>query len=88
MNSNTAVEMESDVITVEFICMNGSTKTTAATTTQKSTKRKLLKDMDVQKLTGLAQRLFKTGRKVPKLSFVQPNVSKTIICFLNYRYKH
>lgn len=60
--------MESNVITVEFVCMNEQT-------TQKSAKRKLMKDMDVQKLTGLAQKLFQTGRKVPKLSFVQPNVS-------------
>ncbi|KAF7993113.1 hypothetical protein HCN44_005894 [Aphidius gifuensis] len=68
-NLNTPVEMESNVITVEFVCMNEQT-------TQKSTKRKLMKDMDVQKLTGLAQKLFQTGRKVPKLSFVQPNLSK------------
>ncbi|KAK0085825.1 hypothetical protein PV325_004352 [Microctonus aethiopoides] len=60
-NERVKTEMKSDVITIEFVSMNETLETS-------SKKKKLLKDMDVQKLTGIAQRLFKTGRKIPILS--------------------
>lgn len=60
--------MVSDVITVEFLCPNDPVQTKTIT-------RKLLKDMDVQKVTGLAQRIFRTGGKIPTLSFVRRDVS-------------
>lgn len=59
--------MVSNVISVEFVCPDDPN--------QPKVKRKLLKDMDVQKVTGLAQRLFKTYGKIPTLSFVQHEVS-------------
>lgn len=62
------VEMVSNVITVEFICPNHPQQ-------PRGIKRKLLKDMEVQKVIGLAQRLFKTGGKIPELSFIQRNLS-------------
>ncbi|XP_034940135.1 tubulin-specific chaperone E [Chelonus insularis] len=65
-NSKTDLDMKSDLITVEFICMNESSQCS-------SVKKKLLKEMDVQKLTGLVQRIFKTRGKIPKLSFVGLN---------------
>lgn len=61
------LEMASNVITVEFTCPNDPSQ-------PKGVKRKLLKDMNVQKVIGLAQRLFKTGGKMPELSFVQQKV--------------
>lgn len=64
----TKVEMVSNVITVEFVCPNHPQQ-------PKGIKRKLLKDMEVQKVIGLAQRLFKTGGKIPTLSFIQRNLS-------------
>lgn len=60
--------MVSNVISVEFACPNDPSQS-------EGIKRKLLKDMDVQKVTGLAQRLFKTRGKIPTLSFVQQEVS-------------
>ena len=65
----TKSEMASNVITVEFVCPNDPNQ-------PKGIKRKLLKDMNVQKVVGLAQRLFKTGGKIPELSFVQQKVQK------------
>jgi len=62
------VEMISNVITVEFVCPDDSRQ-------PRGIKRKLLKDMEVQKMIGLAQRLFKTGGKIPALSFIPRNVS-------------
>lgn len=62
------VEMVSNVITVEFVCPNDPRQ-------PRGIKRKLLKDMEVQKMIGLAQRLFKTGGKIPALSFIPRNVS-------------
>ncbi|XP_063995172.1 tubulin-specific chaperone E [Diachasmimorpha longicaudata] len=67
--SSKADEMKADVITVEFVSMNDSLQ-------EKCVKRKVLKEMDVQKLTGIAQRLFKIGGKIPILSFVQSKLSK------------
>ncbi|XP_011304811.1 tubulin-specific chaperone E [Fopius arisanus] len=64
-----ADEMKSDVITVEFVSMNEASQ-------GKSVKRKVLNEMEVQKLTGIAQRLFKIGGKIPILSFVQSKLSK------------
>lgn len=61
-------EMVSNVITVEFLCPDDPSRTTGI-------KRKVLKDMEVQKVTGLVQRLFKTGGKIPILSFIQQNLS-------------
>lgn len=68
--------MKSDVITIEFVSMNETLETP-------SKKKKLLKDMDVQKLTGIAQRLFKTGRKIPILS-IQSKVSVLNIQSINH----
>lgn len=68
-SSKAKVEMVSNVITVEFVCPNDPHQ-------PKGIKRKLLKDMEVQKVIGLAQRLFKTGGRIPNLSFVQQNLSK------------
>ncbi|KAG6804431.1 tubulin-specific chaperone E isoform X2 [Apis mellifera caucasica] len=68
-SSKTKVEMVSNVITVEFVCPDHLDQ-------PKGIKRKLLKDMEVQKVIGLAQRLFKTGGKIPNLSFIQQNLSK------------
>lgn len=65
------VEMLSNVITVEFLCPDDPRQ-------PRGIKRKLLKDMEVQKMIGLAQRLFKTGGKIPALSFIPQNVSLTI----------
>lgn len=67
------VEMVSNVITVEFVCPDHPNQ-------PRGIKRKLLKDMEVQKVIGLAQRLFRTGGKIPRLSFIQQNV---IITFYN-----
>ncbi|XP_015124320.1 tubulin-specific chaperone E isoform X2 [Diachasma alloeum] len=64
-----ADEMKSDVIIIEFVSMNDSLQ-------GKCVKRKVLKEMDVQKLTGIAQRLFKIGGKIPILSFVQSKLSR------------
>lgn len=72
-SSKTKVEMISNVITVEFVCPDHLDQ-------PKGIKRKLLKDMEVQKVIGLAQRLFKTGGKIPNLSFIQQNV---ILTFYN-----
>ncbi|XP_015429023.1 PREDICTED: tubulin-specific chaperone E [Dufourea novaeangliae] len=63
------VEMISNVITVEFVCPDHANQ-------PRGVKRKLLKDMEVQKVIGLAQRLFRTGGKIPSLSFIQHNLSK------------
>ncbi|XP_071641418.1 tubulin-specific chaperone E-like isoform X1 [Temnothorax longispinosus] len=62
------VEMVSNVITVEFVCPDDPCQS-------RGIKRKLLKDMEVQKMIGLVQRLFKTGGKIPALSFIQRNLS-------------
>ena len=69
------VSMKSHVITVEFVCPNDPLQTKTIT-------RKLLKDMDVQKVTGLAQRIFKTGGKIPTLSFVRRDVSLFFLFFI------
>lgn len=71
-SSQTKVEMVSNVITVEFVCPDNPNYAVAS----RGVKRKLLKDMEVQKVIGLAQRLFRTGGKIPRLSFVQRNLSK------------
>lgn len=71
-SSKAKAEMVSNVITVEFICPNDPHQL-------KGIKRKLLKDMEVQKVIGLAQRLFKTGGRIPTLSFVQQDVSVTFV---------
>ncbi|XP_029056552.2 tubulin-specific chaperone E isoform X1 [Osmia bicornis bicornis] len=68
-SSKSKVEMISNVITVEFVCPDHPEQ-------PKGIKRKLLKDMEVQKVIGLAQRLFRTGGKIPTLSFIQKNLSK------------
>ncbi|XP_011704847.1 PREDICTED: tubulin-specific chaperone E-like [Wasmannia auropunctata] len=60
--------MVSNVITVEFVCPDDPRQ-------PRGIKRKLLKDMEVQKMIGLAQRLFKTGGKIPALSFIPRNLS-------------
>lgn len=65
------VEMVSNVITVEFVCPDDPRQ-------PRGIKRKLLKDMEVQKMIGLAQRLFKTGGKIPALSFIPRNVSSML----------
>lgn len=65
------VEMVSNVITVEFLCPHDPRQ-------PRGIKRKLLKDMEVQKMIGLAQRLFKTGGKIPALSFIPRNVSSML----------
>ncbi|XP_072755413.1 tubulin-specific chaperone E-like [Anoplolepis gracilipes] len=62
------VEMVSNVITVEFVCPDDPHQ-------PRGIKRKLLKDMEVQKMIGLAQRLFKTGGKIPALSFISQDLS-------------
>ncbi|XP_011254453.1 tubulin-specific chaperone E isoform X1 [Camponotus floridanus] len=62
------VEMVSNVITVEFVCPDDPRQ-------PRGIKRKLLKDMEVQKMIGLAQRLFKTGGKIPALSFISQDLS-------------
>ncbi|XP_017879366.1 tubulin-specific chaperone E [Ceratina calcarata] len=72
--SQTKVEMISNVITVEFVCPDDPNA--AAVASGRGVKRKLLKDMEVQKVIGLAQRLFRTGGKIPRLSFIQRNLSK------------
>ncbi|EGI66346.1 Tubulin-specific chaperone E [Acromyrmex echinatior] len=66
------VEMISNVITVEFVCPDDPHQ-------PRGIKRKLLKDMEVQKMIGLAQRLFKTGGKIPALSFIPRNLSNNEI---------
>ncbi|KOC61278.1 Tubulin-specific chaperone E [Habropoda laboriosa] len=68
-SSRAKVEMISNVITVEFVCPDHPNQ-------PRGIKRKLLKDMEVQKVVGLAQRLFRTGGKIPILSFIQQNLSK------------
>lgn len=65
--SGTTCEMVSNVITVEFLCPGTPNYESIGI------KRKLLKDMELQKVLGLVQRLFKKG-KIPTLSFVQKNV--------------
>ncbi|KAL6439102.1 hypothetical protein ACFW04_003814 [Cataglyphis niger] len=62
------VEMVSNVITVEFVCPDDPRQ-------PRGIKRKLLKDMEVQKMIGLVQRLFKTGGKIPTLSFISQDLS-------------
>ncbi|XP_012277540.1 tubulin-specific chaperone E isoform X2 [Orussus abietinus] len=62
----------SNVIFVEFVCPDDPTQS-------KGIKRKLLKDMELQKVCGLVQRLFKTGGKIPILTFVQRNLSPSEI---------
>ncbi|KAJ8678996.1 hypothetical protein QAD02_014783 [Eretmocerus hayati] len=61
-------QLSSNVITVEFICPDDENI--------KPVKKKLLKNMDVQKLAGIAQRLFRINGKIPTLSFVRPQVSE------------
>ncbi|XP_012251255.2 tubulin-specific chaperone E isoform X2 [Athalia rosae] len=56
--------MGSNVISVEFMCPDDPNQ-------PQKVRRKLLKDMEVQKVVGLVQRLFKTNGKIPTLSFVQ-----------------
>ncbi|CAK9819096.1 Tubulin-specific chaperone E [Anthophora plagiata] len=68
-SSKAKAEMISNVITVEFVCPDHPNQ-------PRGIKRKLLKDMEVQKVIGLVQRLFRTGGKIPVLSFIQPNLSK------------
>ncbi|XP_076619863.1 glyoxalase 1 isoform X1 [Colletes latitarsis] len=68
-SSKPKVEMVSNVITVEFVCPDHPDQ-------PRGIKRKLLKDMEVQKVIGLTQRLFRTGGKIPSLSFIQHNLSK------------
>ncbi|KAL6265270.1 tubulin-specific chaperone E [Pogonomyrmex barbatus] len=60
------VEFISNVITVDFVCPDDPSH---------KIKRKLFKDMDVQKMIGVAQRLFKTDGKIPTLSFIPRNHS-------------
>lgn len=66
--SNKNTQLSSNVITVEFVCPDNPNI--------KTIKKKLLKNMDVQKLMGIVQRLFRVNGKIPTLSFVRPNVSK------------
>lgn len=54
--------MGSNVISVEFTCPDDPNQ-------PQKVRRKLLKDMEVQKVVGLVQRLFKTSGKIPTLSF-------------------
>jgi len=61
-------QLSSNVITVEFVCPDNPNI--------KSIKKKLLKNMDVQKLMGVVQRLFRINGKIPTLSFVRPKVSE------------
>ncbi|CAK9804115.1 Tubulin-specific chaperone E [Anthophora quadrimaculata] len=68
-SSKAKAEMISNVITVEFVCPDHPNQ-------PRGIKRKLLKDMEVQKVIGLVQRLFRTGGKIPVLSFIQQNLSK------------
>ncbi|XP_012135137.2 glyoxalase 1 [Megachile rotundata] len=68
-SAESKTEMISNVITVEFVCPDHPNQ-------PKGIKRKLLKDMEVQKVIGIAQRLFKTGGKILSLSFIQKNLSK------------
>lgn len=70
-------EMVSNVITVEFLCPGTPNYETIGI------KRKLLKDMELQKVLGLVQRLFKKGGKIPTLSFVQQNVCIPNISFFS-----
>lgn len=71
-------EMVSNVITVQFVCPDHPNQ-------PRGIKRKLLKDMEVQKVIGLAQRLFKTGGKIPALSFIQQNVTLIVSMCINYK---
>ncbi|OAD56160.1 Tubulin-specific chaperone E [Eufriesea mexicana] len=57
------------LVSMEFVCPDHPNQ-------PRGIKRKLLKDMEVQKVIGLAQRLFRTGGKIPRLSFIQQNLSK------------
>ncbi|KAH0951299.1 hypothetical protein HN011_002077 [Eciton burchellii] len=66
------VEMITNVITVEFVCLDDLHQ-------PREIKRKLFKDMEVQKMIGLVQRLFKTGGKIPILSFISQNLSNEIL---------
>lgn len=70
-STKSKVEMISNVITVEFLCPDDPRQS-------RGIKKKLLKDMEVQKMIGLAQRLFKTGGKIPILSFIPRNVSSIL----------
>ena len=72
--------MASNVITVKFLCPDDPSQPGGV-------KRKLLKDMDVQKVTGLAQKLFKSYGKIPSLSFVQHDVSKRILILVGIKFK-
>ncbi|KAL7293924.1 hypothetical protein TKK_0012654 [Trichogramma kaykai] len=60
-------QLSSNVITVEFICPD--------IPNFPPVKKKLLKNMDVQKLMGIVQRLFRLNGKLPTLSFIRPKVS-------------
>ncbi|XP_046601692.1 tubulin-specific chaperone E isoform X2 [Neodiprion lecontei] len=64
--------MGSNVISVEFICPDDPNQ-------PQRVRRKLLKDMEVQKVVGIVQRLFKTSGKIPTLSFVQQTLSSNEI---------
>lgn len=70
-SAKSKVEMVSNVITVEFLCPDDPRQ-------PRGIKKKLLKDMEVQKMIGLTQRLFKTGGKIPILSFIPRNVSSIL----------
>lgn len=59
-------QLSSNVITVEFRCPDDPNI--------KPIKKKLLKNMDVHKLMGIVQRLFRINGKLPILSFVRPKV--------------
>ncbi|KAG8042094.1 hypothetical protein G9C98_000085 [Cotesia typhae] len=61
-----STEMKSDVITVEFVSSNVESKV-------QNVKRKIMKDMNVQKVMGLVQRIFKISGKIPTLSLIPSN---------------
>ncbi|KAH0541049.1 tubulin-specific chaperone E [Cotesia glomerata] len=61
-----STEMKSDVITVEFVSSNVESKV-------QNVKRKVMKDMNVQKVMGLVQRIFKISGKIPTLSLIPSN---------------
>ncbi|XP_011503060.1 PREDICTED: tubulin-specific chaperone E [Ceratosolen solmsi marchali] len=60
--------LSSNVITVKFICPDNPNF--------KEVDKKLMRNMDVQKLIGIVQRLFRINGKIPLLSFIRPNVSQ------------
>lgn len=66
-SSKKNTQLSSNVITVEFVCPDDPNI--------KSIKKKILKNMDVQKLMGIVTRLFRINGKIPTLSFVRPRVS-------------